>query len=436
MRAGNRRASRPDVRAVAHCGRLGRWSIPAAPALRVAGCRRALVGLAAVLAIAVLAAAAPAPLPSPLEGPGHPDLKRRDTKRLERAIDALGAGSLDEASRLATKAGDSAARRLLELQLGVAGPGEPPLEELRSFCVSEPSYAAAWVTFSVAAEQAGAEADALASARRAAELWPGSPWATRVEELSRRWITDRLAETRELVAAGRPDDALELLGKALALAPFDPDVGLVKADVLIALGRTDEAEELLGAMGDEPEALMRRASLAELRHDLAGAMALYSSVPAGTPGRDEALQRVKAAWRRQNLSPLIQEALASSDLSRAELATVLIGLVPQAHALSGGQVPLLPDVVGLPSQREILTAVRIGLLPIDRVEQLFHPDRKVTRDEVRRAIDRLFRQLGEQPPRWCSDDAGASAGCIELPSPVSGAAVADIISRTADGEAP
>ena len=111
-------------------------------------------------------------------------------------------------------------------------------------------------------------------------------------------------------------------------------------------------------------------------------------------------------------------------------------LLPEANAVGGGQVPLLSDIVELPSQREVLTAVRIGLLDVDRVEHLFHPERVVDPDEVRYALDRLNTLLGRKPPDWCAEDGPESSDCIELTSPVSGAAVADAVLRTAEGEAP
>jgi hypothetical protein len=109
--------------------------------------------------------------------------------------------------------------------------------------------------------------------------------------------------------------------------------------------------------------------------------------------------------------------------------------VPEAHAVGGGQVPVLSDIVGLDAQREILTAVRIGVMHADRLEHRFYPRRKVEPPEVRRALDTLCSLLGRTPPRWCEEAAPENPGCIALASPVSGSAVADVVLMTAPGEA-
>jgi tetratricopeptide (TPR) repeat protein len=387
---------------------------------------------------AAVASAVPDPtLPDPLQGPGHPELKRRDAKRLGKGITALREGDLDDASEKIRKASDSPARRLLELQLRMSSPGnEMPLEDLERLCADEPSYAAAWITFAVAAERAGAEATALQAAARGADLWPSSPWGDLEESLRQRWVHGRVAEARELAANGQPEAALELLEPALALDPSDHDALFAKADVLVDLDRADEADSLLLGMGSGPEVTLRRASIAERRGNLTAAMALYSAIPPGEPERDRALERVQLEWRRQNLPSYVQQALSSEDLTRADLAALLVGLVPEAHAIGGGQVPVLSDIVELPSQLEILTAVRIGLLQTDRAEHLFHPTREVDPDETRHAINRLCNLLGRSRPEWCGDDESPAAGCVELSAPVSGPAVADVVLQLARGEAP
>jgi len=395
-----------------------------------------LATIAGVLALAGASAAAGEPsLPGPLEGPGHPELTRRNAKRIAKAVDRLEAGDLEAAGKAAAKAGDSAARRLLELQIEMAA-AEPPVQELERLCAGNPTYAAAWVTLAEAASRSGDQASALASARRSAELWPQSPWAPRAGELERSLFGDRIAQARSQAAEGQTGAALESVESALALAPSDRDALLIKAELLAELGRVDDAEGVLRGMGDDPEALTRRARLAEDRSDLAAAMALWSAVPAGSAGRDEALQRVQLEWRRQNLPGHVQAALADDDLDRAGLAAVIVGLVPEAHAIGGGQVPLLSDIVNLDAQREILTAVRIGLMHADRLEHRFYPRRKVEPGEARAAIDKLCSLLDRQPPPWCAQGAPETSDCAVLASPVSGRAVAAVVLRMAPGEVP
>jgi hypothetical protein len=110
--------------------------------------------------------------------------------------------------------------------------------------------------------------------------------------------------------------------------------------------------------------------------------------------------------------------------------------VPEAHAIGGGQVPLLSDIVDLDAQREILTAVRIGLMHADRLEHRFYPRRTVEPGDARAAIDKLCSLLDRQPPPWCAQGAPENSDCVALASPVSGRAVAAAVLRTAPGEVP
>lgn len=431
------RGARPDDRSLTRRGgRTHSRSRGRTFARCFLGCA-VLVGILGALVLAPGSAVAAAPaLPSPLEGPGSPELARRDAKRLAKAVNKLEAGDLTAAKKAAAKAGASAARRLFELQLAMAESAEPPLPELERLCADNPGYAAAWVTLSEAAVLAGHADTALEAARRSAELWPQSPWSQRAGELEVGVAGDRLALARTQAAEGNAEAALGSVEEALALAPASRDALLLKSELLTELGRTEDADAILRGMGDDPEVLARRARFAEERDDLAAAMALWEAVPAGVPGRDEALRRVQLDWRRQNLPEYVQTAIEEDELDRAGLAAVLVGLVPEAHAIGGGQVPLLSDIVGLEAKREILTAVRIGAMQADRLEHRFYPRRKVDPAEVRRAIDTLCSLLDRMPPQWCAQGASVASGCVEVPSPVSGRAVADVVLRTAPGEVP
>jgi len=430
------RRTRPDDRSLIRRG--GRWrrgsSSPISPRpLLPVVCRGAVL---AALALAVASAvAAQLALPSPLEGPGRPELKRRDAKRLAKAVTKLEDDDLAAASAAAAKASDTPARELLELQIAMAAE-EPPVPELEQLCAGHPDYAAAWVTLSEAAARSGLESTALDAARRSAELWPESTWAQRAGELERRYVDGRITQAQAIAAEGQAEAALEIVEGALALDPSDRNALLTKADLLGELGRPDDAEAILRTLGDDPDVLIRRARLAESQHDLAAAMALWGALPAGVAGREESLRRVQLEWRRQNLPDHVQAAIADESLDRAGLAAVLVGLVPETHAIGGGQVPVLSDIVGLDAQREILTAVRIGVMQADLLEHRFYPRRTVEPSEVRRAVDKLCSLLDRKSPQWCAEEAPETAECIALESPVSGAAVANAVLRTAPLEVP
>jgi len=103
--------------------------------------------------------------------------------------------------------------------------------------------------------------------------------------------------------------------------------------------------------------------------------------------------------------------------------------------LPGGQVPLLSDVMTLPSQNEILTATRLGLIKNDQFLNRFHPERPVTAVEVRTAVDNLAHLLELEKPRWCTDEAETQP-CAAIAEPISGESVAAIVIEvvTQEGE--
>jgi len=94
--------------------------------------------------------------------------------------------------------------------------------------------------------------------------------------------------------------------------------------------------------------------------------------------------------------------------------------------LPGGQVPLLSDVMTLPSQNEILTAARLGLIESDQFLHRFHPGRPATTVEVRSAVDNLANLLELEKPLWCVDEADDQP-CAAVAEPISGEAVAAIV---------
>jgi tetratricopeptide (TPR) repeat protein len=279
----------------------------------------------------------------------------------------------------------------------------------------------------VAAELAGDEPSAYAAARRGSELWPEPPWTDRFADLQHRWVWARIVKAERLLDGGHPEEALAELDLASSLEADREDARLIEARALLALEREDEAVELFETLADEPEALLALGRIAEQDGDWLKAMEIYGALPPGTPDRDRLLRRVQLRWRRQNLPTQVQEALESTQLTREELAALLVGLVPETQAIGGGRVPVLSDIVDLGSQREILTAVRLDMMTADRIEHRFHPERVATIDEIRRAVDRLSELLEREQVVWCDEGSVISFSCTALSAPVSGAALGEII---------
>jgi hypothetical protein len=360
-----------------------------------------------------------------------------DTRARDRISDGwrlLVAGDVTGSRAAVDDTVDEPAADLLTLQAAlVADDVQTAIDGLTRLVEDTPRYASAWATLSAAAERAGREAVALQAAEATAGLWSRGTWRERADDLYARWVDDRLIDAGDRLAGGSFEGALELTRRARELDPDRQDARLLEARALLALDRTDEAEPILTGMTDEPEALQLAAGIAEQRGDLLLALDRYTALPDDWRGRDQSIQRVKRRWRRTVLPPYVQQALASDELSRGQLAAALVALVPQLTPLEGGSVPLLTDIVDEPMQRDIITVVRLGLLDPDPLEPRFHPERTASVDEIRDAITGAAHLLGWEEPVWCESGVVAS-GCIELSSPVGGDAIEAAVERLAGGE--
>jgi tetratricopeptide (TPR) repeat protein len=434
---------------------------------------------AAVLAVAAIslvistgcasapAAAPPARLdfPAPNSGPGRPDLSHAEQNHIDQGWKALLKGDSTSARTNATQAGANPAAELLSLQAAlVAGSGDP-ISDLERLTTDESQYAAAWLTLSVAAESADNERVALEASQRGAALWSDKRWLEREQRLHQMYVGDRIDSARELYETEYPEAALEALQPVLELDPDNRDAVLVKAHVLIALDQPDRAEVALSTLPRDPEVVRLSGSIAEARGDLSAAMRIYSSLPDDPdamllavaiaesqddwltamnlytslpeerPEKGPGLRRAKLRWRLSVMPEYVQEAVDSQELDRAQLAVLVVTLAPKVETLPGGQVPLLSDVMTMPSQNEILTAARLGLIRSDQFLHRFHPERPVTAAEVRTAIDNLAGLLELERPRWCTEEADDQP-CAAIAEPIYGEAVAAIVIEvvTQEGE--
>lgn len=371
-------------------------------------------------------------LPSPITGPGHPRLSRSEERRVAKAWRDIQRGRADRAGRRVEGADDNVAVRLLRLQLELLAGGETT-GELQGLVATDPGYASAWFTLSVAAERNGHEGIAYEAARLAAELWPDSPWSARRARLEQRWVEAPLEQARRSLAEGAAARSLDELRSALALEPQNHDLVLTECRALIELDRLQDAEQALAKLKDDPAAVMLGGEVAEKQGRWATAMERYELLPEGTPGRAEALERARLQWRLSTLPRYAQAALASPEMTRAQLAALLVNLVPTVETLPGGRVPLLSDIVDTPCQREILACVRLGLIDVDELEHRFDPERPVSPEEVQAAVERLASLLGVQAPRWCDPSSVVSSTCAAVASPVTGEEVSDVVLQVVRG---
>lgn len=393
--------------------------------------------------------------PSPAAGPGHPVIDRAAQRSIDAGWNDLLESDANAARKSAAQAGPGPAAELLGLQAMIVADDGDPIPGLRRLTDAQPDYAAAWITLSVAAEEANNESLALAAADRGADLWPIKRWQERADQLHQRWVEGRISSAQHLYEAKQPADALETLAPALALEPGDRPAVLLKARILLALNEPDRAEAALASLPRDDEVVLLSGNIAEARGDLNAALRIYasltdnpeatlqaidiaetlgewstamnlwSSLPDDTPEKALGLSRAKLRWRLSVMPDYVADAVRSSPLDRAGLAVIIVSLAPKLGTLPGGQVPLLSDIMDMPSQNEILTAVRLGLIDSDQIDHSFDSNRPVTADEVRAAIDRLSALLTLDRPRWCI--VGDDSPCTSLDPPISGARVAGMV---------
>ena len=419
----------------------------------------AVIGL--VFSIGCASAPTTAPLtrldfPAPDAGPGHPELSRNDKELIDKGWRALRSGDAATARASATTVSASSAAELLSLQAAMVAGGDSPIARLNQLTTTHPEYAAAWLTLSVAAEDSSDEAVALESASRGAELWPDKRWIEREELLYQRWVGDRIETGLEFYESEDAEAAIEAIEPALALEPDNRDAVILKARALIFLEQPDRAEAVLAGQPRDPEIIRLSGNIAEARGDLSAAMRIYSSLPDDPeailrgvgiaegqgdwltamnlyrtlpdeqPEKGPGLRRAKLRWRVSVMPEYVQEAVEAPELNRSQLAVVMVSLAPRVETMAGGQVPLLSDVMTLPSQKEILTAARLGLIESDQFLHRFHPERPVTADEVRFAVDNLGLLLDLGGPHWCAEEIDDQP-CAEMEEPVSGERVVGIV---------
>jgi tetratricopeptide (TPR) repeat protein len=372
--------------------------------------------------------------PSPLSGPGAAEIKKSWSKKIDRARrDFLSADFAKSRKRL-NRVPEIPQSRLLELQIQVVEGNPDALSGLRSLCDDNSGYAAAWISLSIAAETAEIEIEALETAETAALLWDEPPWGARAEALYGRWVDERISTAAVLIEDGDESGAIALLQSARELDPAREDAILLTAEILMANDKNDEALALLNEIPDSPEATAFKGALAEERLDWQQAMELYSSLPAGFPGRAEGLGRAQMRWRLTLLPGYARSAMTSDAITREELAVILVSVQPQLETIPGDPVPVMSDIVDEPGQREIITVVRLGIMTTDRRAHRFYPRDPASLETVRQAIQRTRALLGMTAPVWCEEPDVVGSDCIPLPSPPDGGAVVQSILDHQPGE--
>lgn len=392
-----------------------------------------VLGLLVTLIVVPAVADGFAQVPSPLSGPGIGEMKKSQRKKIDRGWRALNAGDRATSRKRISSIRQIPAAQLLELQI-LRQEQSPELTELlSSFCDHHAGYAAAWVTLSISAEEAGLEDIAMDAAQRGSILWPESKWAGRADTLYARWVDDRIAAAESLIDAGTTVDARTALDAALALDPERRDAVFLIGKIHLQNGELNEAEEILTQFPELPDAIYLRGTIAEDRGEWQTAMELFSALPPNHPERTAAMNHAQNRWRLTLLPAYAQTAMRSTEMSRGELAVVLVSLQPRLKTLPGGDVPVMSDIVDYPGQREIITVVRLGIMQADRRGHLFLPNAPTETETVTEAVNRARTLLGLSPRSWCATTNMVGSGCLFIGSPPDGGSVVRAVLDTLSG---
>jgi hypothetical protein len=394
--------------------------------------------LAAVLllwtACRTAAPTATAFLPDPLSAPiaGTP-LTEAQLKFARAAMTAAAKGDLARMrKRLAKLPAAHPVRELIELEARYTR-GEAVAEPAVELAGSAKSYAAAWSLATLALRREGRDEEALGTARRAFELRRDDDTLRAVSTLEGELVARGVAEAGALLGRGEAAAAFSRAHRVLELVPTAGEARMIAVRAALASGQTPRAVELLPAIPDTPAGIEVKGRVAEALGQWELAAQLYETLPEDHPGRCELLLEAREQWRLSLAPPHLDRALKEPALTRRGLAAILVWEVPELAEKAAGPVPVFEDVVGLAEGRDIVVAVRAGVLVGDSIARRFGPKRLITDREFLACLNRLADVLGAAPSRWCG---GQEVGgeCLARPATLDGRTVAELVRSVAGQE--
>ena len=131
--------------------------------------------------------------------------------------------------------------------------------------------------------------------------------------------------------------------------------------------------------------------------------------------------------------PQVSRALGEAAVTRRQLAALLIWEAPFLVEKAAGPVPVFEDVIGLPEGRDIVVAVRAGVMVGDAIARRFGPNRQVSQRELLACLERLARVAAKPAPHWC-EEGGAADECLARPANLDGKTVAGLLRSVAGQE--
>lgn len=406
----------------------------AVPILRLPGL------LLACLAALSLASCATSPPPArPPAGPeaayaftdprhGRPaeSWRRRDVKAMEEGLFALGIGDAQAAERAfaegAARGADPVPFRLgacyASIQAGRLEEAEEGLVEILS---TEPAYGPALEALADVTAATAREREALDRYKALLRVWPSQRRATeKVAALKRSIFTARRAEAEASLAAGDLDAARKA---GIAMVELEPRAAAgfqVLSRAAEASGRPEDAYawaiQARNLAPRDPAWTEVVAGLAVKTGRHGEAVAFYDELAAGSPVFAEKADEARLDFRIQNLPDAVRKAALSPRLTRAQLAVLLWGTVPEVRdAPAAGPAEVAVDVVDHRDRSALTRAIALGFLTVNRDSHRVGVDVPLSRAELPAHLRRLavVAGRGRRVPACLAGDPPPAASLAE-----------------------
>lgn len=362
----------------------------------------------------------------PREGAPPPPLASRDAKALEAAVGAVRRGDAAGAERaLAGRKGKGTvvppplrlAATYVAIAKGDLEGARATLGELTAAC---PTWVAAVEAEADLALAEGRAPDALERYRTLLRLAASDRRAAaRVESLRAEVAAGKRAEAEAALRSGDLDAARRAANSLLQLEPASPAAYVYLSQAAAAGGKNDDAwswaKEARQKAPADPAVAAFAAEAASRARRFNDAAILFEGLAAADPAFAPKAEEARIEFRVQNLPEAARRAAESPRLTRAQLAALLQGTVPEFRdALVPPGAEIAVDVVDRADRATLVRAIGLGFLSVSAETHRVGAESGVGKDELAAALRRVALLTGRgRTPKGClAPEAPTAAGLV------------------------
>ena len=294
------------------------------------------------------------------------------------------------------------------------------VEEARSECREALASGEATVPLLVACGEARARSGEALGAfelyRQASTRAPDrSGLRARAEELKSGAVQELLGTARDAEREKSWKTALEAALRAIEIDPDGAAPRIAAAEIELADGKkAAAAERYREALERDPNDRGLREKVATVAleaGDYGLAIAELDRLAADDPRFQDRAEEARLSFRVSNWPAAEREAARSSRLTRAEAARLVWWMVPEVREAKVTSGVIASDVLGRRDSHEIMRALSLGLLDVDRDTHRARPDAPLTASAAARLSLRLLRILRPgEPPKCLADQPDGRTG--------------------------